>query len=233
MSESPRTTEDVVTDHAYDGIQEFDNPLPRWWLMTFYGTVVFSIGYWMAYHSFSGAELPRQAYANEMKRAAEEEDARLAQLEREGKGVTEDQLWALSKDPKTLAAGEALFKQNCVVCHGDRAQGNVGPNLTDGYWLHGGKAKQVYQTVSAGVPEKAMPAWKPTLGMSKVQQVVSYVLAQRNKNVPGKPPQGNPEGGAEGAGAGGAPAVPADKGAAPAKAGDQAKAVPQDAAKAG
>ena len=132
MSESQRTTEDVVTDHAYDGIQEFDNPLPRWWLMTFYGTVVFSIGYWMAYHSFSGAELPRQAYANEMKRAAEEEDARLAQLEREGKGVTEDQLWALSKDPKTLAAGEALFKQNCVVCHGGAGISEAAPLVVRG-----------------------------------------------------------------------------------------------------
>lgn len=222
-------TQDVATDHDYDGIKEFDNPLPGWWLTTFYGTVIFAIGYWFFYHSLGAGDLPMKAYANELAVAAAEEDARLAQLEREGKGVTEAQLWGLAKNDAVRAQGEAIFKQNCVVCHGDKGQGNVGPNLTDAYWLHGSKAKDLYVTVSNGVLDKAMPAWKGTLGPSKVQQVVGYVLSLRNTNAVGKPPQGVKEGEEPGAapalGAAPAPgAVPA--GAEPA-AGQAAPAAPQ------
>lgn len=205
---------DVATDHDYDGIKEFDNPLPRWWLLTFYGTVVFSLGYWFFYHSLAAGDLPMKAYAQELARAAAEEDARLAQLEREGKGVTEERLWALSRDADARAQGEAIFRQNCVACHGDQGQGKSAPNLTDAYWLHGGKAKDLYRTVADGVPEKYMPTWKLALGPSKVQQVVGYVLSLRNKNLPGQPPQGVREGEeapAEGKapGAAGAPGQPA------------------------
>ena len=71
-------TQDVPTDHDYDGIREFDNPLPGWWLTTFYGTVIFAVGYWFFYHSLGAGDLPMNAYANELAVAAAEEDARLA-----------------------------------------------------------------------------------------------------------------------------------------------------------
>jgi cytochrome c oxidase cbb3-type subunit 3 len=111
-------------------------------------------------------------------------------LEAEGKGINEEKLWNLAKDPQVVARGAALFKQNCLSCHGDRGQGVIGPNLTDSYWLHGDKAMDVYKTISSGVLDKGMPAWRPLLGVNKVQDAAAFVLTFRDKNISGKPPQG-------------------------------------------
>ncbi len=175
---------DVQTDHDYDGIREFDNPLPRWWLLTFYGAVVFSVGYWFYYHTLAVGELPMASYKKELLAA----DAQQAAAEQNA--VTEEQLLAMAKNPDDIQRGAAVFKQNCVACHGERAQGVIGPNLTDAYWLHGSKAKQIYSVVSAGVIEKGMPSWRPVLGASKVKEATAFVLSLKGKNEPGKPPQG-------------------------------------------
>ncbi len=181
---------DPDTGHDYDGIREFDNPLPRWWLVTFYGAVVFAVGYWMYYHTLEAGILPRAAYEAELARIEEQESARLAQLEAAGKGVTEDGFWQLAKDPQAVERGQAVFKQNCLSCHGDRGQGIIGPNLTDAYYIHGPKALDVYKTISSGVVEKGMPAWRPLLGVSKVRDAAAFVLSLRGRNLPGKAPQG-------------------------------------------
>jgi cytochrome c oxidase cbb3-type subunit 3 len=182
--------QDVDTGHDYDGIREFDNPLPRWWLLTFYGTVVFSVFYWLHYHTLETGLLPSDAYKAEIKQAEDEENARQAKLEAEGKGVNEQQLVAMAKDAQAISRGAALFKQNCLACHGDKGQGVVGPNLTDDYWLHGGKAMDIYKTISVGIPEKGMPAWRPLLGATKVQDATAFILTLRGKKAPGKAPQG-------------------------------------------
>ncbi len=181
---------DVDTGHDYDGIREFDNPLPRWWLITFYGAIVFGFGYWLHFHVLTSGRLPRAELDAELQRIETEEAARLAQLEAEGKGVTEKLLLSLVSDPQAVERGEAVFKQNCLSCHGDKGQGVVGPNLTDAYWIHGEKPMDIYKTVGAGVLDKGMPAWKPLLGINKVRDATVYVLTQRNKNLPGKAPQG-------------------------------------------
>lgn len=181
---------DVETGHDYDGIREFDNPLPRWWLVTLYGTIVFTFGYWFYYHTSQTGESPMAAYQKEIDQAKKEEDKKQAALEAQGKGVTEEQLVALSKDSAALERGAAIFKQNCLACHGDRGQGVVGPNLTDKYFLHGAKAKDAYQVIGTGILEKGMPAWRTVLGASKVQDVTAFVLSLRATEVPGKAPQG-------------------------------------------
>lgn len=178
------------TGHDYDGIRELDNPLPRWWLFTLYGAVIFSVAYWFYFHTLHAGLLPMAAYQDEIRRAQEEQDRMEAALEAQGKGVTEEQLTAMSKDPAAVERGAAVFKQNCVACHGDRGQGVVGPNLTDAYWLHGGKARDIYTNISVGVIEKGMPAWKPTLGSTRVKDAVAFVLSIRDTNVAGKAPQG-------------------------------------------
>jgi cytochrome c oxidase cbb3-type subunit 3 len=178
------------TGHDYDGIRELDNPLPRWWLFTLYGTIAFSVVYWFYYHTLGAGLLPMAAYRDELRRAQEEQDAREAALEAQGKGISDEQLAAMSRDPEVLARGAAVFKQNCVACHGDRGQGVVGPNLTDAYWLHGSKARDIYGSVSSGVLDKGMPSWKPVLGPTKVKEAVAYILSIRDSNVPGKAPQG-------------------------------------------
>lgn len=177
--------QDRVRDHAFDGIQEYDNKLPNWWLMILFGSIVFSIGYWLVFQTFKIADLPHAKYEKVMAAAAQ------AQLERMSKaGVTDESLQLMSAIPAQVAAGHEIFKTYCVVCHGDKAQGLVGPNLTDSYWLHGGRPTQILHTVTDGVPSKGMAAWGRQLGPTRVQKVVSFVLSLRNTNVPGKAPQG-------------------------------------------
>lgn len=179
----------VETDHDYDGIRELDNPLPRWWLLTLYGAIVFSVGYWFYYHTLAVGELPMVVYQNEL------EVAEKLAVVREQNAVSEAELQALASDPQAVQRGAAVFKQNCVSCHGDRGQGIIGPNLTDAYWLHGSQAKEIYKVVSNGVLDKGMPSWRPVLGSSKVKDATAYVLSRKGKNEPGKPPQGQSEDG--------------------------------------
>lgn len=170
--------------HEYDGIQEYDNQLPTWWLYTLYGAMVFAVGYWFTYHVFQGADLPMQAYRKEIAAAAE----------REGKSVvlTSPELVALSKDLTLVKDGEKLFSTTCAACHGPKAGGTIGPNLTDEFWIHGGAPTKIYGTIHDGVLAKGMPAWGAQLGNAQVQSVTAYVLTLRNTNVPGgKVPQGD------------------------------------------
>lgn len=165
--------------HVYDGIEEADNHLPNWWLLTFYAAMVFAVGYWVYYHSLGTGKLPYAAYQHE----------RTQQLERGG-DVTDEQLLALAGDPLTVPEGKRVFEASCVQCHGERAEGKIGPNLTDEYWLHGANPTQIYKTIYDGVPDKGMLPWGGSLGPAKVKQVSAYVLSIINTNVPGKEPQG-------------------------------------------
>ncbi len=178
---------DVTLDHDFDGIQEYDNRLPNWWLFTLYGSVVFSIGYWLFYQTFGVGFTQDQSWNREIEVAAQ------AQIEREmGKEVTNDSLLLMTKVPAQVDAGAKTFQQKCVQCHGPQAAGDIGPNLTDDFWLHGPDPLQIYNTVMNGVQDKGMQAWKDQLGPVRVRQVVSFVLTRKGLNVPGKAPQGKP-----------------------------------------
>lgn len=166
--------------HEYDGIEEADNLLPRWWLATFFGTVLFAVIYWQYYETWALAPLTRGEYA-----------AAMAERLTTGGEVTDEILVTLSQDSTTTETGHATFVANCVVCHGDQAQGNIGPNLTDDHWIHGGAPTDIYATVHDGVGARGMPQWGPVLGDRGLQAVVAYVLTLRDTNVPG--PRG-PEG---------------------------------------
>ncbi|MCB1149993.1 c-type cytochrome, partial [bacterium] len=93
--------------------------------------------------------------------------------------------------PSRVEQGREIFQTYCVVCHLEQGQGLVGPNLTDRFWIHGGKPMDIYNTVTNGVLDKGMAAWGNQLGPTRVQAVVAYVLTLRNTNVPGKDPQGD------------------------------------------
>lgn len=178
-------TTDVTLDHDFDGIQEYDNRLPNWWLFTLYGSIVFSVGYWLFYHTFHVGYTQDQAYDHEVSVAAE------AQLQRElGKEVTDESLVLMTKVQAQLDAGAKIFQQKCTQCHGAQGGGDIGPNLTDDFWLHGPAPLQIYTTVMNGVQDKGMQAWKDQLGPVRVRQVVAYVLTRKGANVAGKPPQG-------------------------------------------
>lgn len=175
-----------MLEHEYDGIIEHDNHLPRWWLITLYGTMVFAAGYWFFFHVFSVGELPREALAAALTERAAAEEAREAAAV-----VNDEVLLAMSKDPEVLARGKATFDASCLACHGDKGQGVVGPNLTDAAWIHGSSPMTVLNVVNDGVLTKGMPAWKPALGAGRVKEVVAYVLTMKNTNVAGKAPEGD------------------------------------------
>lgn len=185
---------DELRDHKFDGIQEFDNHLPNWWLWTFYGACIFSLFYWLYYHGLGWGDTARETFRSEMDAAA----AAKTSVE-----VTRESLIALSEDPDAVRAGKEVFEINCVSCHGPTGGGTrdgaplPGPNLTDNAWKHGGAPTDIHATIQNGVSGTAMLAWGPLLGPTKIQQAAAYVLTLRNTNAEGgKPPEGEPyEGG--------------------------------------
>lgn len=185
MSDKQDPQVDRILDHDYDGIQEFDNRLPNWWLYILYGTILFGGLYWFYYQTTGVGNLPREQYKIEMAEAAEQQLARMAD-----QPVTNESLTLMASVPSRVEAGREIFKTFCVVCHMEQGQGNVGPNLTDDYWLHGGKPMDIYQTITHGVPDKGMVAWGGQLGPSRVQDVTAFVLSIKGTHVEGKEPQG-------------------------------------------
>jgi cytochrome c oxidase cbb3-type subunit 3 len=190
MTDENRTSDSRIV-HEYDGIQECDNNLPRWWLWTFYGAILFSTGYWFHYHTFGTGAHPMAAYD------AEQAAIRAAEAERMKKAVamTPAMLNTLSKDAATLKQGKEIFTTTCAACHGPNGGGVIGPNLTDAYWLHGGAPDQIYTLIKDGFILKGMPAWGPQLGDERVRAAAAYVISIKNTNVAGgKAPQGDKEG---------------------------------------
>lgn len=176
--------------HVVDGIEEYDNKLPNWWLYTLYGTIAFAALYWFHYHVSGFGDLPRAEYQAEMDRVAAIEAARI----KAAGAVTPEALAALAKDKGTVAQGKQVFTQTCAACHRQDGGGVVGPNLTDDYWLHGSAPDKIYNTIVNGVPDKGMPAWGAQLGIDRVQAVTAYVVTLRGTNVAGgKAPQGERE----------------------------------------
>ncbi len=173
-----------LVEHEYDGIREYDNPLPGWWVWSFWGSFVFAIGYCFHYWAGDGVSV-HDAYEQEMA-AVRGEQAKRALAE----SVSEEGLKKLAGDAALMADAKALFGQRCVPCHGDRAQGVIGPNLTDEYWLHGDTLMEIHHTVSEGVPDKGMPAWKMQLSPAQVRELAAFVGTLRGTHVPGKAPQG-------------------------------------------
>lgn len=180
--------------HTYDGIAEFDNRLPNWWLWTFYLACIFAVFYWVHYHSLGIGDLPSEAYMAEQKEAAARLEAQLA-----ANPVTDEMLLKLAKEPAFVAEGERIFKDmtKCALCHKPDASGLVGPNLTDDMWIYGGKPMDIYTTILKGRQQDlakgfvgGMQAWEPN-GMQFVLRATAYVLSIKNTNVKGKEPEPN------------------------------------------
>ncbi len=182
-----KTDRDLLLDHNYDGIQEYDNPLPGWWSGLFVGTIVFSALYLLYHHS--GVE-GRSVYDDYEREKAEVFEKRFAELGE----LTPDKETILKymNDPKWLAVGESVFKANCVSCHADGGLGNVGPNLTDDYWKNVQSVEDIAKVIANGAAGGAMPAWKNRLSHpNQIVLTAAYVASLRGKGGGGgKPPEG-------------------------------------------
>lgn len=169
--------------HVFDGIEEEDNDLPRWWLNMFYISIVFSVIYMAYYHWPLGIGLsPEEEFEIHMTALKEQEqDARAAGFD----------YTAVVDDAAMLEAGKTTYMEMCVPCHGEQGQGSVGPNLTDQFWIVEPTFAGVEQIITEGNLEKGMPAWGPIIGPDKVKQLVVFVRSLQSKAAAaGKEPQG-------------------------------------------
>ncbi len=157
---------DQVLGHGdeADGIEEYDNPLPDWWLGLFWITIIFAFGYTIDYHLV--------AHRSPQKELAAEVAAAKARWPEGGAGA------AFVPTPELAARGKLVFQTNCVPCHGADMKGGIGPNLLDTLWIHGGAPEQILATITNGVPDKGMLTWGPILGPEKVAEVTAYVVDQ-------------------------------------------------------
>ncbi|NJK31879.1 MAG: c-type cytochrome [Deltaproteobacteria bacterium] len=161
---------DEVLDHDYDGIREYDNPLPKWWVYMFYGTIAFALVYVPYYHFGLGGQLPREQWASSMSEWYE--------LHPPPKLATAAELEQLAADPEFVRGGEAIYKVRCIACHAIDGGGTVGPNLTDDFSIYGYERDKIVSVIYNGTP-KGMLAWKDQLSLDEIYKVGSYVRTLR------------------------------------------------------
>lgn len=178
--------ESILLDHEYDGIRELDNVLPPWWVWGFYISIAFAVIYIFRYHVIKSAPLQDQAYKIEVASANKEIEA---YKKNAGMNIDENNVTLLT-DQADLDKGAQIFADNCVVCHNPDGEGNIGPNLTDKYWIHGGDIKSIFKTIKYGVDGKGMPEHESKLNPIQLQQVSSYVKSLKFHE--GKAPEGEP-----------------------------------------
>jgi len=174
-----------TTGHEWDGIEEYNNPLPRWWLYLFIITIVFAVVYLILYPGMGN-------YAGTLKWTQEKEWSKENEIVRAKRDdlfrtFIEKPIPEMIKDPKAMAIGERLFANQCSTCHGSDAQGSVGfPNLVDKDWLYGSDPDTIIQSITAG-RNGVMPAWAAALGDDGIKQVAAYIRnfneANQNENL--------------------------------------------------
>jgi cytochrome c oxidase cbb3-type subunit 3 len=163
--------------------------MPRWWVYLFWATIIFSILYFFNVPGFGVGKGRIADYDRDIAAAASADAKRKAA---QPAGASGEQLTAMTKDASVVALGKQVFGQNCAACHRADAGGQIGPNLADDYWLHGGTLEQIHKTVVDGVLEKGMPPWGKVLKPNQVDAVVAYVYTLRGTNPPNpKAPQGD------------------------------------------
>jgi len=196
--------EGETTGHEFDGIEEINNPLPKWWTIMFYATIVWSVFYFAAYPGLGNWQgLLGWTSSNQGVKSLAESKAAIeaqkaagtpSQLDREY--MKADETFAkefakytsrpieeLAYDTQALKVGQRLFLQNCAQCHGSDARGQRGfPNLTDNDWLYGGTVDKIKETLMYG-RKAAMPAWGDALGEQGVKEMTAYVLSLSGRKV--------------------------------------------------
>ena len=179
----------ALMHHEYDGIQEYDNPLPFWWSAIFILCIVHAAWYLLWYRDGGPGTSVLQDYAADLR--AYEKLRAAAPIEEIV--VDEAKLTDLTLEPAAVNQGRAVFVKNCVSCHLDDGRGQIGPNLTDRYQIHGSTRVDVYTTIHDGVPDKGMLTWNGVLSPDELVSVTAYVITLRGKDVPGgKTAQGHP-----------------------------------------
>ncbi len=177
--------DDRLLDHNYDGIQEYDNPMPGWWVNLFWITIIFSIAYVAWYHIGMGPSI-HEKYENSRAAFVEKQAEKYKDLV-----VSEKVLTEFSHNPDLMAAAKLKFEAKCATCHGAQGAGLACPNLTDDHYLHGPELMNFYTVIRDGVKGKQMKGWLEELGPYNVMLLASYVGTMAGSHVPnGRDPEG-------------------------------------------
>jgi cytochrome c oxidase cbb3-type subunit 3 len=177
----PDPDQPVIMPHSYDGIQEYDQRLPNWWLFTLFGSILFAFGYW-AYQFHSGLGQDDRVELN----------ADLAALEARQlaavKNLDDATLWKMSRNARVVAEGKAVYASLCFTCHGPTLDGlkGLGFRLNDDLWVHGHTPMAIYRNVSEGIVFEGKPtgmAAQKVLGAERVTAVVAYLLSTQQEGV--------------------------------------------------
>ena len=179
---------DLLLDHDYDGIQELNHPLPSWWVWIWAASIVFCVPYAMYYHFAGGPDLAQELDKN-MKPIIEMREAAAGDLSTFD--IAHYNTWKEKNDSIKLAA--EVWEENCLSCHAADGGGDIGPNLTDGYWLNITERtpEAIFAVVRDGVEDNGMPAWGEVLSKEEIYAAITQVIGFKGK-TPAEPkePQG-------------------------------------------
>jgi cytochrome c oxidase cbb3-type subunit 3 len=176
----------ILLKHNYDGIEEFDYPLPAWWIWVFILTTVFAVIYSTYYFAMDGKSLKEEKII-ELSALNKIRTAYALKLIK-----FDESAYAEAKTEEGLEAGVEVYEDNCLACHAEEGKGDIGPNLTDAYWIHAkGTSKSIYEVIVNGRADKGMPKWSEDLEKEEIYQVLAHVMTLHNTNADGgKEPQG-------------------------------------------
>ena len=168
--------------HELDGIKEYDNPMPGWLMAIWWGSLIFSAAYLIFYALSFGEGTMEAEYRGATQQAVADVDAYFAANPLVPPSPAD--LLAGAANPAVLEVGRSRFTRTCASCHGEQAQGLIGPNLTDDRWIHGGTVEQIFQSVAKGWPAKGMPPWGRAVKPEELAALVSYVRSIQGSNPP-------------------------------------------------
>jgi cytochrome c oxidase cbb3-type subunit 3 len=172
--------------HELDGIKEYDNPMPGWLMAIWWGSLIFASGYLMFYALSFGEGTMEAEYRNER-----QQTIAVTQAYFDANPIVPPApatLLSGANDAAVLDVGASRFARSCASCHGEHAQGLIGPNLTDDRWIHGGSVEQIFQTVAKGWPSKGMPPWGRAVRPDELSALVSYVRSLQGSSPPNARP---------------------------------------------
>ena len=175
------TGPDATTGHVYDGIEEFDNPLPAWWFYMYVFSIIYAIGYLIVYPGMGNYKgLFNWTSVNQWQAEVDKAEIKYGALFAQYRSMSVEDIAA---DPKALKMGQRMFANNCAQCHGGDARGSYGfPDLSDSEWLYGGSPEQIQTSITQG-RTGAMPAWGSVLSEDDTDNVSNYVLSLSGRDA--------------------------------------------------
>jgi len=175
-SDNPQNQEiNQKINHSYDGIIEHNNPMPTWWSWVFILCVCFAFLYYIHYE-VSGTGL---TLTQELKISMEKLEKIRSESALKFVDLSEDELERKIKDPNVIKLGASTFQAKCAMCHGEKLEGKIGPNLTDTTWIHGGTPKEILKTIREGVLAKGMPQWEGVLKPDEIYGVLALIHSKK------------------------------------------------------